>query len=236
MAPRIALSCAVLLTGTAAISAVVIALGLAARHAGPAIDGPIFHWTVTHQLSAWHRVMASLTKIGGAWETRAAAAAAAVCLIAGYRAQRWLPPAALGALIVGNHFLSPVIKHVVHRVPPPGAGGMFPSGGAERAVVFYGLIAYLLWRGFSGTRHGAIWAATGVAAVAFHEGYSRGYLAVHWFTDILGGWVYGALLLAVFIIAINVAAGPARKVPRLVQSQIQVRGPAIVPAEADLPL
>jgi hypothetical protein len=59
-------------------------------------------------------------------------------------------------------------------VGPPGfLHGTFPSGGSERCVVFYGLIAYFLWREFSGRRVTAVWSGAAVAAVAFNEGYSR---------------------------------------------------------------
>jgi len=85
-------------------------------------------------------------------------------------------------------------------VGPPGfLHGTYPSGGSERTVVFFGLIAYFLWREFSGRRVTAIWAGAAVAALAFNEGYSRIYLGMHWGTDVLSGWFYGILLLALFI-------------------------------------
>jgi membrane-associated phospholipid phosphatase len=37
---------------------------------------------------------------------------------------------------------------------------------------------------------------------------------VHWTTDIVGGWFYGCLMLAIYILAIRLVAGPAR-VPSL---------------------
>ena len=77
-------------------------------------------------------------------------------------------------------------------------------------MVFFGLIAYFLWREFSGRRVTAIWAGAAVAALAFNEGYSRVYLGMHWTTDVLSGWFYGILLLALFILATRVIMGPAR--------------------------
>jgi membrane-associated phospholipid phosphatase len=50
-----------------------------------------------------------------------------------------------------------------------------------------------------------------VAALGFSEAYSRGYLTLHWFTDILSGLVYGALSLIAFITAIRLAGRPASK-------------------------
>jgi len=77
-------------------------------------------------------------------------------------------------------------------------------------VVFFGLIAYFLWREFSGRRVTAIWAGAAVAALAFNEGYSRVYLGMHWTTDVLSGWFYGILLLALFVLATRLVMGPAR--------------------------
>jgi membrane-associated phospholipid phosphatase len=203
--------CLIVIVGAAAIFAVMVPLGLLATHGGPAIDKPFYHWTITHRSHLWMSVMKRATKIGNSQATWAAAGAAAVCLAVTWRTRRWLPPLALGSLFALNKLITHGIHHIVHRVGTPTAPlGTFPSGGSARSVAFYGLIAYLLWREFSGTRRGAIWATAAVAALGFNEGYSRGYLGLHWLTDILGGWVYGWLLLAVFIAAVRFAAGPVR--------------------------
>jgi membrane-associated phospholipid phosphatase len=94
-------------------------------------------------------------------------------------------------------------------------------------IVFYGLIAYLLWREFSGQRRAAIWAAAAVAALGFNEAYSRVYLTLHWFTDALSGLLYGGLLLAVFVAAVRVVAGPAPAAARASRETARaVRAPA----------
>jgi membrane-associated phospholipid phosphatase len=201
----------VLLGGTVAVCFVTVLLGLLVVHAGPAIDKPFYHWTITHRIHLWTGVMKRATKVGDVWTTWGAAGAAAVCLAVTWRSKRWLPPVALGSLIIVDKFAVTGIHHFIHRVGPPASPlGTFPSGGASRAVVFYGLIAYLLWREFSGSRRAAIWSAAAVAALAFDEGYSRVYLTLHWLTDVLSGWVFGCLLLAVCIAAVRLVAGPAR--------------------------
>jgi membrane-associated phospholipid phosphatase len=202
--------CLVAVVGAAVIYGVMCAVGTIVVHAGPTIDKPIFTWTLTHRVSAWAHVMARLTKIGNVWTTWGACAAAAVCLAVTYRRHRWLAPAVFGAAIVVDHYLKLAIGHTFHRIgPPTSPHGSFPSGGVDRIILFYGLIAYLLWREFSGQRRAAIWAGTAVAALAFNEAYSRGYKTLHWFTDILSGLFYGTLLLALFIVAIRLVAGPA---------------------------
>jgi membrane-associated phospholipid phosphatase len=217
----------VFIGGTVVVCFVTVLLGLLVVHNGPAIDKPFFSWTITHRVHVWASVMKRATKVGDVWTTWGAAGAAAVCLAVTWRSRRWLPPLALGSLIVFSKYAVIVIHHFVHRIGPPTSPlGTFPSGGVSRVVVFYGLIAYLLWREFSGSRRAAIWSATAVAALAFSECYSRAYLALHWLTDALSGLVFGSLLLAVCIAAVRFVAGPpqaptaaARPAPPAVHSQ-----------------
>lgn len=70
----------------------------------------------------------------------------------------------------------------------------FPSGHAMTATVVCGLLLWLL------RRHGAprvLWrTALTVAAVSvIGVGLTRIWLGVHWPTDVLGGWLLGALLV-----------------------------------------
>ncbi|WP_055556669.1 phosphatase PAP2 family protein [Streptomyces sp. NBRC 110028] len=71
----------------------------------------------------------------------------------------------------------------------------FPSGHALTATVTFGLLLWLL------KLHGApaLWQrlVTTVAAVSvLGVGFTRLYLGVHWPTDVLGGWLLGAALVA----------------------------------------
>lgn len=202
----------ILTVGALAVYAVMCLLGVLVVHGGPSIDKPIYTWMIHHRVHFWKSAMERLTKIGNTWTTWGAAGAAAVCLAAFYRKDKWLPPVALGAAIVIDHYLTLALRHTFHRIGPPDSPfGTYPSGGCDRIFVFYGLIAYLIWREVSGNRRAAIWSAGVVAALGFSEGYSRGYLTLHWFTDILSGLLYGALILAVFIATIRLVAGPGRK-------------------------
>ena len=200
---------AIVAVGTVLIYGVMVLLGLVVVHGGPSIDKPILHWISAHRSHLWKVVMKHATEVGDTWTVRGAAVTAAVCLAVTWQRLRWLPALALATMQVLQRVLTSAIHHTVHRVGPPGfLHGTFPSGGSERSVVFYGLIAYLLWREFSGSRKAAIWSGTAVAVLAFNEGYSRAYLGMHWFTDVLSGWIYGGLLLALLIVAVRLVAGP----------------------------
>jgi membrane-associated phospholipid phosphatase len=194
-----------------AVFAVMVLLGPLVTHEGHIIDKPVNHWVGHHRSHQWAHEMSKATKVGDTWTTRGAAVTAAVCLATTWPRMRWLPPVALAAISLIQHPLTHLIHLTDPRIGPPGfLYGTFPSGGSERCVAFYGLIAYLLWREFSGSRRAAIWSAAVVAALAFNEGYSRLYLGMHWATDVLSGWVYGLLILVAFIVAVRLVAGPAR--------------------------
>jgi len=202
----------ILAAGAVAVYALTCLLGVLVVHAGPHIDQPIYTWMGQHRVHFWKSAMTRATKVGDTWTTWGAAITAAVCLAAFYRSYKWLPPVTLGAAIVFDHYLTQALRHTFHRLGPPDSPlGTFPSGGCDRIIVFYGLIAYLIWREISGSRRAAIWSAGVVAALAFSEGYSRLYLTLHWFTDIISGLIYGCLILAVFIVTIRVVVGPARQ-------------------------
>lgn len=203
----------ILVVGAVAVYALTALLGLLVVHAGPTIDKPIYAWMIHHRMHSWKAVMNRLTKVGDTWTTWGAACAAAVCLAAFYRRQKWLPPVVLGAAIFIDHYLTLALRHTFERLGPPDSPlGTFPSGGCDRILVFYGLIAYLIWREVSGTRRAALWSAGVVAALAFSEGYSRAYLTLHWFTDIISGLIYGGLILAAFIATIRLVSRQARQV------------------------
>ncbi|OQD56880.1 hypothetical protein BM536_005730 [Streptomyces phaeoluteigriseus] len=76
----------------------------------------------------------------------------------------------------------------------------YPSGHALTATVVLGLLLWLLYRHGVGP---ALW-RTAVAVVAVSVagvGLTRVWLGVHWPTDVLGGWLMGAMLVSLAIAA-----------------------------------
>ncbi|MGC5345476.1 phosphatase PAP2 family protein [Streptomyces sp. DT171] len=76
----------------------------------------------------------------------------------------------------------------------------FPSGHAMTAAVSCGLLLWLL------RRHAVtppVWRAAAVAAAVSVAGVgaTRVYLGVHWMSDVLGGWLLGAALVAFSVAA-----------------------------------
>ncbi len=113
--------------------------------------------------------------------------------------RRW----ALGlpVIMAGTGGLQLIAKWAVNRPRPNLAAWGFPSGHVLSLVVFFGLVAYLLWTSRMGRRWryfgGGVGGGT-VLAVAF----SRLYLDVHWLSDVAAGFALGLayLLLTIWLV------------------------------------
>ena len=80
-------------------------------------------------------------------------------------------------------------------------GSAFPSGHTTTAALFAALGAWAIAaRVHAGWPRRALWAGAVVYAVAV--GWSRVWLAVHWPTDVIGGWLYGLAWFAGSIVVI----------------------------------
>jgi len=97
--------------------------------------------------------------------------------------------------------LSQLIKIIIQRARPetmliPETGFSFPSGHATLAFAFFGILIYL----FKDEIKNKILKYSFIKAnifLIFLIGFSRIYLNVHWFTDILGGFALG--LICIFL-------------------------------------
>ena len=100
--------------------------------------------------------------------------------------------------------------------------GSFPSGHATLSVAFYGMLVFVLWRV---TRLGAVSAGFIALLLAGLIGASRLFLVEHYLSDVLAGWMLGALCL-LFGIAVAqwLARRGAHRMPPYPRWQIGVLG------------
>jgi len=90
-------------------------------------------------------------------------------------------------------------------------GWSFPSGHAFGAMVFYGMLAYVLLRLTPHRWHR--WIVAGAVAMIGVIGLSRIVLQVHYFSDVIAGYVSGAVWLVGCVVGaewLRGAAGEAR--------------------------
>ncbi|KYK14727.1 MULTISPECIES: phosphatase PAP2 family protein [Streptomyces] len=118
------------------------------------------------------------------------------------RGDRWTA-VWLGAACLLGSLLQQLLKAAVDRARPVWPDPVdsahfaaFPSGHAMTATFVCGLLVWLVhhYGAADGVRRAALAAA--VVSVA-GVGVTRVWLGVHWATDVLGGWLLGALVVAV---------------------------------------
>jgi membrane-associated phospholipid phosphatase len=122
---------------------------------------------------------------------------------------RWLGRLEAGLTLTTG--LSPlaysILKLAVNRPRPSpdlvevfvtGKGSGFPSGHAFFAVVFLGLLAYLVFTHVR-KRGLRVLALLGLLTLILLIGASRVYLGAHWASDVLGGYIVGAVFLALLV-------------------------------------
>ena len=126
-----------------------------------------------------------------------------------YRAQSLLLLGAMG----GDALIVSVVKSLDHVTRPMNgimgdSGFSFPSGHSAGVIVFCGVLAYFAWQHWKNARARALIAA-GVAVITGVVGFDRLYLNVHWFSDVLGGWMFGIFWLSfsLFIFQLLQTAG-----------------------------
>lgn len=107
----------------------------------------------------------------------------------------------LVAAMVGPELIVDIAKAVVGRHRPPIAlhleligNGAFPSGHACNTTVIVG--ALLVARCHIWKRRVPWWEWSLGALVPLLVGLTRVYLGVHWITDVIAGWLLGALWVA----------------------------------------
>ena len=123
----------------------------------------------------------------------------------------WLPLAGWLAGLAGSELLAWALKYAIHRERPVFEVAYareptfsFPSSHVLGALVGYGLIVYFvacltksrLWRTA---------AAVGAATLVLAVGFSRLYLGLHFFSDVVGGLAAGAVWLTACVTALEVA-------------------------------
>ena len=190
-----------LVAGALAVTVVVAVFGLGVALLEDSLDWWAFHLADRQRTAGWARVMNVATQMGNVPQTRTAGVVFSVLLAFAVPRRRWAPAMLILSVIVVEKYQQKLLATIVDRGHPPTTLGTYPSGGCARLISIYGTILFLILVITHAGRRTRILAWTLLWAAAFVEGYSRWYLNKHWVTDVLGGWVYGGLLLAVAMFA-----------------------------------
>ncbi|MGE3872427.1 MAG: VTT domain-containing protein [Parvibaculaceae bacterium] len=127
--------------------------------------------------------------------------------------REWRIATAAFVTILAARLFVPLMKLWLQRPRPLELSGLpevfsFPSGHTTFATVTLGVLAVLASHGLRSWGKAVVFAAAGIAVIAI--AYSRIYLGAHWMSDVLGGFLFGAAMIAAFGIAIE--AVPSRRI------------------------
>lgn len=198
-----------------ALGAAAVAAAGAAVHAGRTVfpvDLPIVEWLAGHR-------SAVMTLSARVVTTAASPVGLVITLLLVIGVNRWRrgnwQPAVAAAVTWGGIVLveSSVKAWVARPRPPlrlavdhvPAHGFSFPSGHTAQSTAVYGFLAVLLWRHFAQKVRRITIVVVAVLAISA-VGFSRLYLGVHWFSDVLAGWLIGLSWLAVVLAGLAVLA------------------------------
>ena len=181
---------------TAAFLALAVAAGLDDGRLLARIDEPLTRALMDLRSGPLDGVVKTTSALGG---LTVAAAVLALLLLLVWHECRALAWTLLAASAV-RPALEWALKELVDRDRPEldrlvaGNGPSFPSGHVMAAVAIWGLLPPVV--ALVSGRHQAWWWSVAVsAAVIAAVAFSRVYLGVHWFTDVLGALLLGALYL-----------------------------------------
>jgi membrane-associated phospholipid phosphatase len=187
--------------GVLVVTCIGVVFGFGVATLEHPVDWWAFHLSDRLRGHGWARLMSVVTQMGNLPETRIAGVVFAVLAAFAARPRWWAPAVLILGVIVVEKYQQSMLATIVSRGHPPTTLGTYPSGGCARLISVYGVILFLVLELARAGRRTRAVAWTLLWAAAFAEGYSRWYLNKHWLTDVLGGWFYGGLLLAVAVFA-----------------------------------
>ena len=110
--------------------------------------------------------------------------------------------------LVGCTVINQTIKHIVRRPRPnvlrlvSESGYSFPSGHSMISVAFYGLVIYFVYKNINNKY--LKWTLISLLSLLILTiGFSRIYVGVHYFTDVVGGFFLALAYLIVYIYIYN---------------------------------
>lgn len=182
-------------------------------HRGLAFDVPVLTWLHLHATAGRTALARTLSLVG---EPKSLGSVTALLILATFAARRWrlgvvfaLEVGGAAALDLASKafFARPrptVYAHLVHET-----NFSFPSGHAMGGMAFFLALHLLLWRTLPRRWR---WVGLLGLVLAVLIGASRPYLQVHYPSDILAGWAFGAA----WVLAVHLWAGRRRTGERAV--------------------
>jgi undecaprenyl-diphosphatase len=186
----------------------VAVLDASPAHPALMVDRDVLDAVVRHRSGSLTAIARTLTFLGS---SPVLYAGLVVAVIFGWLRRSVLLPLCCLLWFAAGQLVRTGINQAIARPRPPAdlhltgaAGYAYPSGHTTSATIGYGLLAAMAIAYLRRHRARAITAAVVAAVVlAVGVGCSRVYLAVHWPSDVAGGWALGLAWLSLGAIVLR---------------------------------
>lgn len=192
------------------IALVILVSGVVGPDAMPLGDLSVYNLMRDIRNAPADEIMVPITLLGDNFVLQAMVATMVGWLV--WR-RAWRPAIVSTAIFIFAQVAYGALEILIHRARPLNhfAGPdsfSFPSGHATMAAVTFGILAVLVSHSMSRWSRSLVYAACGLIIITIS--YSRVYLGVHWTTDVLGGMLFGMILVAAF--GVTIEAIPPRRI------------------------
>jgi membrane protein DedA with SNARE-associated domain/membrane-associated phospholipid phosphatase len=170
-----------------------------------------------HATTTGSQIFTAITLIGSPGAMAVLAVSVGIVLIV---RRRWWLLGGWVAAFLGGSVIDQALKMIIHRPRPRfaasrlhpmqlllhtshGVSYSFPSGHALGSLIGYGMLAYLLVLWLPG-RHVHVSIVTMAALLVLAVGFSRLYLGVHYFSDVVAGYAAGVVWLSACISGLEI--------------------------------
>ena len=166
------------------------------------VDQAVFSYLAAHVVNdGMTRFMVSFTHLASA---RILQISYGVLVLIFLLQKVWKRALEIAVIGLGGYAINYFMKISFQRYRPPHPlierleNFSFPSGHATSAFIFYGLVAYLVWKTNLKKAYKYIISFV-LVFIAFLVGFSRVYLRVHYASDVLAGFCIGFAWLVLII-------------------------------------
>lgn len=172
-------------------------------------DLTLLEWLHARATPAGYDIFNAISLLGSGVALTAVGLVVAVVL--GVQRQ-WFVLTGWVAAFAGGGLLNWMLKQLIQRPRPPYATAFifdatwsFPSGHAMSSLIGYGMLAYVLVSLWMQRRSVRVSIVSVAALLILAIGFSRLYLGVHYFSDVVGGYAAGVLWLSVCVSGVEIA-------------------------------